>query len=289
MELKRYYFDWAASAIPDNSLAMESYPFGNPSSAHKEGREASEALESARSRCAAVLGVPASTVYFTSGGTESNCIPLYSLLVRKNNAVILASASEHSSITENIKKLQRFGKESAIIPIDSSGRVTYENLKKIIEKQDTARFAAIMAVNNEIGTVNDIKLLQSLLKKSGKPALLHCDIVQAIGKIKVNLADWDIDSASVSAHKIGGPRGIGLLYLKKPIEVLYSGGGQEKNIRPGTENAEGAMILASCLEKYLDEETFNRETAKANERFAVLYDELKKIDRCRIIPENREK
>ena len=286
--MRRRYFDWAASAIPDHSLVQEYFPFGNPSSIHKEGREASEALESARSRCAASLGVPPSSLYFTSGGTESNCIPLYSFLSRKNNAGIIASASEHSSVTENLKKLQNFRKEINYIPLDSSGRITCENLKKTIEKNKNVRFAAIMAVNNEIGTVNDIKLLQSLLKTSEKPVFLHCDIVQAIGKVPVNLEDWGVDSASISAHKIGGPRGIGLLYLKKPIEVLYSGGGQEKGIRPGTENLEGALHLASCLEKYLQEGHFNEEVYKAKKRWAILYDELKKIDRCRFIPENRE-
>ena len=285
---QRHYFDWAASAIPDYSLYNDSFPFGNPSSAHKEGQEAAQALEGARARCALALGVPSSAIYFTSGGTESNCISLYSLIARKSSASLIASASEHPSITENLKKLQFLGKESSLIPVDSSGRVTCENLKSTIEKQNNARFVAIMSVNNETGTLNDIKSLQSVLKKNGAPVHFHCDIVQSIGKIPVNLTEWEVDSASLSAHKIGGPRGIGILYLKKPLEVLYSGGGQEKNIRPGTENTAGALILASCLEKYLHEDNFKKETAKAGERWAFLLKELSKIQRCRFIPYGRQ-
>ncbi|MCL2127831.1 MAG: aminotransferase class V-fold PLP-dependent enzyme, partial [Treponema sp.] len=128
----RHYFDWAASAIPDPSLLDA--PWGNPSSAHREGREAREALESARARCASVLGVPPETLYFSSGGTESNCIPLYSWLARQGGGRVIASAGEHSSITENVKCLARLGKAAGAIPLDPSGRVTPELLQKTLKK-----------------------------------------------------------------------------------------------------------------------------------------------------------
>ena len=284
---KRYYFDWAASAIPDMAMAPNTtVPFGNPSSMHVEGRAARDVLENARVRCAAVLGVPPETLYFTSGGTESNCIPLFSFLARLSTGRILASRGEHSSVTENVKNLERLGKPVGYIPIDPAGRVTPSLLEKALKKYSDTRYAAIMAVNNETGTVNDMEALKNVLRKKGGPPIhLHCDMVQAAGKIPLDIAGWDVDSGSFSAHKIGGPRGIGLMYLRRPLEALYAGGGQEKNIRPGTENVVGAAALAACLEKHADPENLRDSYAQARQRMKTLLAALKNIDRCRIIPE----
>jgi cysteine desulfurase len=282
----RYYFDWAATAPPVFSLVA--CPFGNPSSSHFEGRMARDALENARTRCAAVLGVPADTVYFTSGGTESNCIPLYSCLARQNSSRLLASAGEHASITENMQTLERLGKPVGRIPLDSAGRVTPALLSKTLEKYRDTRFAAIMAVNNEVGAVNDMAALRDVMRnKEGPPIHLHCDMVQAAGKLPLDITGWDVDSASVSAHKLGGPRGIGLLYLRRPLEALYSGGGQERKIRPGTENVAGALALADCLESRAPEKRA-AEYAAARGRWKHLLSALKQIDRCRLIPAERE-
>ena len=281
----RYYFDWAATAPPVFSPGDTACPFGNPSSPYFEGRAARDALENARARCAAVLGIPADTVYFTSGGTESNCIPLYSCLARQNSGRILASAGEHVSITENMQTLERLGKPVGRIPIDSVGRVTPELLSKTFEKY---RFAAIMAVNNEVGAVNDMAALRDVMRsKSGPPIHLHCDMVQAAGKLPLDIAGWDVDSAAISAHKLGGPRGIGLLYLRRPLEALYSGGGQERKVRPGTENVAGALALADCLESHAPEK-INAEHTAARSRWKRLLSALKQIERCRLIPEERE-
>jgi len=282
----RYYFDWAATAPP--VFSPGACPFGNPSSPHFEGRAARDALENARARCAAVLGIPADTVYFTSGGTESNCIPLYSCVARQNSGRLLASAGEHASITENMRTLERLGKPVGRIPIDSAGRVTPELLSKTLEKYRDARFAAIMAVNNEVGAINDMAALRDVMRnKEGAPVHIHCDMVQAAGKLPLDIADWDIDSAAISAHKLGGPRGIGLLYLRRPLEALYSGGGQERKIRPGTENVAGALALADCLESHAPEKRA-AEYAAALGRWKRLLSALKQIDRCRIIPAERE-
>jgi cysteine desulfurase len=112
-------------------------------------------------------------------------------------------------------------------------------------------------------------------------------MVQAAGKIPLDISGWGIDSASISAHKIGGPRGIGLLYLRKPLEALYAGGGQEGNVRPGTENVAGALTLAACLETHALPEKLQAENAAARRRWLRLLSALNKIDRCRIIPEER--
>jgi cysteine desulfurase len=282
---KRYYFDWAATAPPVFSPDNTACPFGNPSSSHYEGRAARDALENARARCAAVLGVPADTVYFTSGGTESNAIPLYSFLARQNSGRILASAGEHASITENTRTLERLGKPVGRIPLDSTGRVTPELLSQTLEKYRDARFAAIMSVNNETGAVNDMAALRDVMRNKSPPLHIHCDMVQAAGKLPLDIAGWDVDSAAISAHKLGGPRGIGLLYLRRPMETLYSGGGQERRIRPGTENVAGALALADCLESRALQR--DAEYAAACARWERLLSALAQIDRCRLIPAER--
>jgi len=284
----RYYFDWAATAKPEYPPLDPSVHYGNPSSLHKEGRLAKEALEDARRRCALVLNVPPETLYFTSGGTESNCIVLYSHIARQGKGRITASNGEHSSITENLRIIDRLGRQTHSIPIDKLGRVTESCLLKTLTQYDNVRFTAIMAVNNETGTINDIAGLRKITVNKEPPIHFHCDMVQAIGKIPVDIAGWGVDSASFSAHKIGGPRGIGLLYLRKPLEALYTGGGQEKNIRPGTENVGGALALARCLENRALPETAAAEYAKAQSRCERLICALKEIDRCRVIPDERE-
>ena len=277
------------------SDAMGDCPlFGNPSSQHSEGRAAKNALEEARSRCAKALGVPSETLYFTSGGTESNCIALFSNLLRTGAGRVIFSQTEHPSIREGIKTLERTGKPCGIIAVDSEGRVTPQTLAKALEKYGDARFAAIMSVNNEVGSITDMPSLRDVIRGfQGPPVHLHCDIAQAAGKIPVDISDWDIDSASLSAHKIGGPRGIGLLYLRKPFDVICSGGGQEGKIRGGTENIHGALSLAACLEQRIvniEHDTVNGEKseyANAKIRWKKLILALSAINRCAIIPAGR--
>jgi cysteine desulfurase len=284
---RRYYFDWAATAIPD-SFPNNAVPFGNPSSKHAEGREARQALEAARRRCASVLEVKPEELSFSSGGTESNAIVLYSLLRRRSKAGLLFSPVEHPSVQENAAVLERLGKPVRTIAVEKDGRVSRETLEAALKKAEDPRLAAIMAVNNETGVVNDIPALAKVLRsREGAPIHLHCDLVQAIGKIPVNLRSWDVDSASLSAHKLGGPRGIGLLYLKKPLEVLYAGGHQEGRIRPGTENTAGALALAECLERRTQPGTVEAEYGQAAERWKTLIAALKTFPRCNLIPQDR--
>jgi cysteine desulfurase len=286
-QTERHYFDWAATAIPCDNVP-DNLHFGNPSSPHFEGRKAKEALEDTRSRCAKVLGVLPENIYFSSGGTESNNLVLYSFLKRKMKGRMLYSATEHPSIRENCFVLERFGIPVSPIAVEKDGRVSAETLGRALGKDPDTRFAAIMAVNNEIGAVTDMEKIASVIRNvNGAPVHLHSDLVQAVGKIPIDIKGWDLDSASVSAHKLGGPIGIGLLYLKKPIEVLYAGD-QERGIRPGTENVYGAIALAGLLEKLAAPETVKNESAKAEERWQYLIKSLKAIKRCSIIPEDRE-
>jgi cysteine desulfurase len=290
---KRYYLDWAATAIPDYG-AQENAPFGNPSSLHAEGRAARDALEDARARCAAVLRVPPETLCFTSGGTEANALVLFSLVRRAGKSRVLYSAVEHPSVRENCLALESLGHAVNVIAVEKNGAVSERTFERALEKYGDARFAAVMSVNNETGAVTDVAALCRLLraheKKTGRRAHFHSDRVQALGKIPVDLRAWDIDSAAFSAHKLGGPRGIGLLYLKdagKNLHSLYSGGKQERGIRPGTENTQGALAFAELLERRAADEYVRRENEAARARMKRLLENLKKIPRCKTIPETR--
>jgi len=291
---KRYYFDWAASAPFDVTQTQSHY--GNPSSLHSEGRAAKQALEDARQKCAKILQVAPQTLHFTSGGTESNSIAILSNLMRKGQGKIISSIAEHASVRDAMETLEKLGKPVGVITVDSAGRVTAENLQKALEKSEDVRFCSIMAVNNEVGSVSDIASLRDVIREHTEkkaPVHFHCDLVQAIGKIPLDISNWEIDSASVSAHKFCGPRGIGLLYLRRPagqggIEVLYKGGGQENGIKGGTENIQGAVSLAECLEKYANPQTVTENYAHAFERWNKLTSSLLSMERCTIIPAHRK-
>ena len=284
----RTYLDWAATAIPHNTGTVKAI-YGNPSSLHTEGRLAREALENARRRCAGVLGVPPETLYFTSGGSESNALVLHSLLRRPGTGRILYSAVEHPSVRENCLVLEKLGLPASAIGVEKDGRVSGVTFGRALEKHNDTRFVAVMGVNNETGAVMDIAALVSRLRshESGRPIHFHCDLAQSLGKVPVDISAWGIDSASFSAHKLGGPCGIGLLYLKKTLEPLYSGGRQEGGIRPGTENTSGAVALADILELRANPDTVIQEAEKARTRLTYLIGNLKKINRCGFIPEDR--
>ncbi|GAB6391395.1 MAG: cysteine desulfurase [Treponematales bacterium] len=287
--MNRRYFDWAAAAVPDPAVseALSGAVFGNPSSPHEEGRKAREAVESARARCARVLDVPPETLYFTSGGTESNALVIHAQLLRPGRGRLLYSAVEHPSVRENCLRAGRLGRPAAVIGVGADGRVSAETLGQALDKHPDARFAAVMAVNNETGAINDMKTLAACLRsRPGPPLHLHSDLVQAAGKIPLDIRGWDLDSASFSAHKLGGPRGAGLLYLKKPLEPVYTGGEQERGVRAGTENTAGALALALCLERRAGA-ALPAHLAAARQRCVRLITALRDIPRCRLLPEDR--
>jgi cysteine desulfurase len=177
------------------------------------------------------------------------------------------------------------GRPTGKIAVDACGAVTPLTLEKALKQYDDARFISIMAVNNETGAISNMEGLRAVMR-SKNPIHWHCDLVQAAGKLPVNIASWDIDSASISAHKFGGPRGIGLLYMRHPYEVFYKGGGQENNVRGGTVNVEGAAALAQCLESRGSEKQAG-EYREAKERMKNLIRALCAIPRCKIIPSMR--
>ena len=277
------YLDWAASAIPYTDEIEAAYReatavFANPSAQHRFGKEARNMLEKARSRCAAVLGVPAETLYFTSGASESNSLVLLSLLTRPATGSLIISNIEHPSVREQAAVLEHCGWTILKAPSDKSGCITPDAVLHTL-REDTVL----------IGSVQPVRDIAQALKAhtAGKrPVHFHVDMVQSIGKLPVaELGLADVHSASMSAHKIGGPRGIGLLYLKHPLNSGIRGGSQERNIRPGTENLAGACALARCLEKtYTD---FQQKFERAGELSRFLIEALCRIPECSIIPSAR--
>lgn len=294
-----HYFDWAATAPFDTEILRESLEssfeaWGNPSSIYKAGTNAKAALNSAREVCAKVLGVDSKTVFFTSGGTESDHIPLLAMMNRPEKGTILLSSIEHPAFREQCNVLSHQGFNVVKINPDSNGIITPEAV--IAAMTDDTMFITVMAVNNETGAVNDVTAIAKAIKEKSqgkrKPKF-HVDFVQGLGKIPVTLNNTDIDSAAFSAHKIGGPRGIGVLYLanSQSIEPFLKGGGQEQNIRSGTENVFGASAFSKCIQKY----AITKDNPEASVRFekqkdytAGFIEKLSTISKCHIIPESRK-
>jgi cysteine desulfurase len=289
------YFDLAATAVADPALSVNA-PFGNPSSKHAAGRAAKAAYEVARDRCAQVMGIEPRHVYCTGSGTEANTFVLHSFLRRKlesgGTGAMLYSAVEHPSIRENCLLLQHYGMDVRELAVEKDGRVSAATLEKAFSTGKAPAFVTVMAVNNETGSVNDIGSLVSWIRAhSERPVHIHVDCVQALGKMPLPLKarDIDIDSAAFSAHKICGPRGIGILYLRKPLIPPWLGGGQEAGLRPGTENTAGALAFAAALEKYAAPGPCAKHRTEAAERMARLTTGLQSLGRGRfhLIPECR--
>ncbi len=249
-----YYFDWAATS-PISDQALRAYEHtalsyrGNPSSLHKEGIAAAKALDHERKHSAALLGVSADQIHYTSGATESNGIVLQSLLWKRNPGRIILSALEHDSVLQYQRLLTTFGFEVVILNA-YRGYIDPQELSDALT--ENTQLVSIMLVNNVLGTVQDIPTLSAIIRsheqKTGKHVHFHCDAVQAVGKISWSLAQLDIDSAAFSAHKFKGPRGTGMLYLRSPgVEALSRGGGQESGIRPGTEHLAAIAAMNAAL------------------------------------------
>lgn len=289
------YFDWAATAIPDQdilevALKKSLAAWANPSSVHAAGKEARSALEKARSDCAAVLGVQTKQLVFTSGGTESDHIPLLAILNRPEKGNVAVSAIEHPALREMAEELKKCGIEPRLIPADKNGFVTPEAVLQTVDEKTL--FVSVMAVNNETGAVQPIQKIAAALEekyKGKRKPRFHVDCVQALGKIPIDfLSEPGVDSAAFSAHKICGPRGIGLLYLKKEEEIFLRGGGQEGGVRSGTENLFGAIAFGECLEKYaFVPGKENRRLEEQKEWTADFIKELLAIKGAGVIPESR--
>lgn len=283
-----HYFDWAATSPADEEILKESLEecfecWANPSSSHALGKKARELLENARKRAAKAMNVKPENIYFTSGGTESDQIPLLSVLNKPAKGTVLISSIEHPAIREQAKELSKCGWKVVSIPSNKDGIITPEAVTELLTL-DTV-LVCVMAVNNETGSIQPIYEIADAITKwaegKRKPKF-HVDCVQAAGKIPLNLSYDGIDSAALSAHKICGPRGIGILYLKNNFEPFLKGGGQEKGIRSGTENVFGAIAFSKCLEKYFLIQK-KEDCINTNE----FVKKLSNLKNCTIIPPSR--
>ena len=221
-------------------LPYFSEEYGNPASAeHVMGHTAEKAVEDARAHIAALLGVDVREIVLTSGATESNNIAIkgaarFAKVAGNERQRIVTVATEHKCVLESVKDLADEGFEPVFLPVDADGLLDPDVLREALAVPTL--LVSVMAVNNEIGVIQDIPALAAIAKAAG--ALFHTDLAQATGKIPLDLTGWKIDLASVSGHKLYGPKGVGALFVRRRPRVriapLFSGGGQERGLRSGT-------------------------------------------------------
>jgi len=249
---KIIYLDNAATTrvYPEVAEEMKKYlteEYGNPSSIHSLGDRAAEAVKIAREKIAKEIGAKPWEIIFTSGGTEANNLAINGLGIANNKKKkIIISSMEHPSVSELCKFLQNWGYKIAEIPVDKEGIVNIDKLEKEID--DETLLVSIMHVNNEIGTMQDIKRIGEICRQ--KRVYFHTDAVQSFGKLNIDVNNMKIDLLSASGHKIGGPKGIGFLYIREGVKIspIMIGGGQERGFRSGTENVAGIAGFAKALD-----------------------------------------
>jgi cysteine desulfurase len=253
------YLDHAATTPvrPEVLAAMQPFygpRFGNPSSTHRWGREARTALDEARERVAACIGASADELCFTSGGTEGdNLAVLGTWRVLKNHGrnAVVTSPIEHKAVLQAVHQASKEGAEERLLTMDAHGTVTMESAHAMV-RTDTA-LCSVMWINNEIGTIQPIEELAAYAKAQG--TVFHTDAVQAFGKVEIDARRTPFDFLSISGHKLGAPKGIGAMYIRRgtAIEPLFFGGTQDRGRRPGTENVASAVALATACELTLAE------------------------------------
>lgn len=263
---RRIYLDWAATAplCEEAAAAMAPYDVGglsniecnaNGDSLHSEGRRAFSAIEKSRQEIASCIGARPDEIIFTSGATEANNAAIYGLAEAARFAHIargekdftphvITSCIEHDAIELPVQVLKKHGYDVTFLPVDKRGMVSPDDLKKAMRPETV--LVSIMAANNEMGAIQPVKKLAEIAHDGG--AVFHTDAVQALGKMPIEVNDWNVDAMTISSHKICGPEGIGALYLRShtPFEPLIVGGGQESGMRSGTQNVQGIVGFAAA-------------------------------------------
>lgn len=240
----------ARKAITD----MMENNFGNPSSGHGVGLRAQEALEGARNTIARKLGAQAQEIYFTSGGTEANNLALFgtaeAALKFRGRKKIVTSLTEHASVYESAKELEKRGYDVVFLKPDRYGNISAEQIYDAVDEETI--LVSLMLVNNELGAKLPTQSVKGIIKAKNSPALFHCDCVQAFCKEKFTTKSLGADLVSVTAHKIFGPKGCGALYVKNGVRIRARlfGGEQEKKLRPGTQATLLAAGFAAAAENF---------------------------------------
>ena len=256
--------------------------YGNPSSIYRIGGKAREALDQARENIAKNLGAQrANEIYFTSGGSESDNWAIKGVahaMKKKGKTHIITSKFEHHAVLHTCEALEKEGFEVTYLDVYENGLVRPQDVAAAI-REDTA-LVSVMYANNEIGTIQPIPEIGKICRERG--VIFHTDAVQAAGYVRINVEEQHIDLLSMTAHKLHGPKGCGLLYVRRgvPIETLIHGGAQERGRRAGTENVAGVIGLDAALQLALDGmEERNKRLSSLRDR---LMDELLKIERSRV-------
>ncbi|MGL4739076.1 MAG: cysteine desulfurase family protein [Cellulosilyticaceae bacterium] len=264
------YLDNAATTRPldeviDAMCSVMKEQYGNPSSLHKKGMEAETKIKQATQYFEKVLGAAAEEIIYTSGGTESNNLAIIGTAMahKRTGKRIITSAIEHASVKEVFDYLAGEGFEVIELPVDTEGKIDLMYLEESINHETI--LVSIMHVNNEVGVVQDIEKIGKLIKKQNSKTLFHVDAIQSFTKVALPIRSGQIDLVSISGHKFYGPKGIGLLYKNKRARILnlVHGGGQQKNMRSGTENVPGIVGMHVAAEQIQKQGESYREHLRA--------------------------
>ncbi|NBC02836.1 MAG: aminotransferase class V-fold PLP-dependent enzyme [Bacteroidetes bacterium] len=266
------YFDHAATTPIDERVLEAMMPYlkenyGNANSAHQLGRTSKVAIEDARENIAKLLNAEPSEIIFTSGGTESDNAVIKGMITGIGKNEIITSPIEHHAVLHPAESLENEGITIKYLEPNEEGIITTEQVKNAIS--GNTAIVSLMHVNNEIGSINPIKEIAKVCQESGVP--FHSDTVQSIGKIPVDVKEFGMDALSISAHKIYGPKGIGVLYVKNgtPWEPWLQGGSQERKRRGGTSNVPGIVGLSKAMELAVDELENNASHYYSLREFAI--------------------
>ena len=245
------YLDNAATTKPSQKAAeamlMSVEDFGNPSSLHGAGLRAEKLINGAKDNFAKALGVDKKNIYFTSGGTEANNLAILGaadVMKRRGNRVI-TSKIEHPSVIEAFKRLEKDGFDVVYVGVNRDGAVNLDEFSEALT--DDTVLVSIMHTNNETGVIQPVSDISRLAREKAKNCVIHCDCVQAFGKLPIKPEQLGVDAISISAHKIHGFKGCGALYTKTRISPVIVGGEQQNEIRPGTENVGGILAFSAAL------------------------------------------
>ncbi len=265
--------DEVAEAVADMLVNC----YGNPSSLHQKGLDAENRIELARGELARLLGCESGSLVFTSGGTEANNLAILGAAEahRRRGSHIVITGCEHSSVEEAAAKLEDTGYSVTRVAPDEKGHISADDVAAAVG--DETILVSCMLVNNEVGAVLPVERIARLVRQKNQHAIVHCDCVQALGKIPISLSRLGVDLATVSAHKIYGPKGVGALYIRRGARILprQHGGGQEKGLRPGTEAA--ALIAGFGVAARLAGRFFQQDESNAKEFNRLLRGELSQM------------